>query len=159
MTPCTKTTPAGVVESERPLDTSIGELVSNPQRPLKTLFVITSMPVGGAETLLVNLLRKFRSTHIVPSVACLKELGPLGQEIASEFPITSHWLKSKYDLRVLPRLANHIRKERIDAIISVGAGDKMFWGRLAGKCAGVPSSAAHCIQPVGQTESVNSIDG
>ena len=123
----------------------IGELVPNPQRPLKTLFVITSMPVGGAETLLVNLLRKFRSTHIVPSVACLKEKGPLGEEMAFEFPVTEHWLKSKYDLRVLPRLANHIRKEKIDAIITVGAGDKMFWGRLAGKYAAVPviCSALH----------------
>ncbi len=121
------------------------ELVPNPQRPLNALFVITSMPVGGAETLLVNLLRRFRSSHIVPSVACLKEKGPLGEEIAKEFKLTEHWLQSKYDLRVLPSLANHIRKEKIDAVISVGAGDKMFWGRLAARFASVPviCSALH----------------
>ena len=121
------------------------ELVPNPHRPLKTLFVITSMPVGGAETLLVNLLRNFRPSHIVPSVACLKEKGPLGEEIAKEFKLTEHWLKNKYDLRVLPRLADHIRKEKIDALISVGAGDKMFWGRLAARFASVPviCSALH----------------
>ena len=121
------------------------ELVPNPLRPINTLFVITSMPVGGAETLLVNLLRKFRPSHIVPSVACLKEKGPLGEEIAKEFKLTEHWLQSKYDLRVLPSLANHIRKEKIDAMISVGAGDKMFWGRLAARFASVPviCSALH----------------
>ena len=121
------------------------ELVPNPQRPLNALFVITSMPVGGAETLLVNLLRRFRSSHIVPSVACLKEKGPLGEEIAREFKLTEHWLRSKYDLRVLPSLANHIRKKKIDAVISVGAGDKMFWGRLAAKLASAPviCSALH----------------
>ncbi len=121
------------------------ELVPNPQRPLKTLFVITSMPVGGAETLLVNLLRNFRPSHILPSVACLKEKGPLGEEIAKEFTLTEHWLQSKYDLRVLPTLASHIRKEKIDALISVGAGDKMFWGRLAARFASVPviCSALH----------------
>ena len=121
------------------------ELVPNPQRPLNALFVITSMPVGGAETLLVNLLRKFRPSHIVPSVACLKEKGPLGEEIAMEFKLTEHWLRSKYDLRVLPSLANRIQKEKIDAVISVGAGDKMFWGRLAARFASVPviCSALH----------------
>ena len=121
------------------------ELMSNPQRPLKALFVITSMPVGGAETLLVNLLRNFRPSHIVPSVACLKEKGPLGEETAKEFKLTEHWLKSKYDLRVLPTLARHIRKEKFDALISVGAGDKMFWGRIAARFASVPvvCSALH----------------
>ena len=135
------------LEATESLSTSMhgDELVPNPQRPLKALFVITSMPVGGAETLLVNLLRKFRPSHIVPSVACLKEKGPLGEEIAKEFKLSEHWLKSKYDLRVLPALASHIRKEKIDALISVGAGDKMFWGRLAARFASVPviCSALH----------------
>jgi len=121
------------------------ELVPNPQRPLKTLFVITSMPVGGAETLLVNLMRGFRASRILPSIACLKEKGPLGEEIASEFTVTDHWLSGKYDLRVAPRLAKYLRKEKFDAIISVGAGDKMFWGRLAGRLASLPviCSALH----------------
>ncbi len=121
------------------------DLTPNPQRPLKTLFVITSMPVGGAETLLVNLLRRFRASHIVPSVACLKEKGPLGEQLAKEFRVTDHWLSSKYDVAVLPRLSNHMRREQIDAVISVGAGDKMFWGRLAARVASVPviCSALH----------------
>jgi len=103
------------------------------------------MPVGGAETLLVNLLRRFRTSHILPSVACLKEKGPLGEELSVEFSVTEHWLKSKYDLRVLPRLAAHLHRNKIDAVISVGAGDKMFWGRLAARLANVPviCSALH----------------
>ena len=121
------------------------ELVPNPLRPLKTLFVITSMPVGGAEVLLVNLLRGFRSSHIIPSVACLKEKGPLGEQIATEFSVSDHWLSSKYDFRVALRLAKYLRKEKFDAIVSVGAGDKMFWGRLAGRLASLPviCSALH----------------
>ncbi len=144
MTYCTQ---ANAIDAKGDLRHSIqhGELVPDPQRPLKAIFVITSMPVGGAETLLVNLLRKFRPSHIVPSVACLKGKGPLGEEIASEFSVTEHWLTSKYDLRVLPRLACHMRKEKFDAMISVGAGDKMFWGRLAARLASVPviCSALH----------------
>ncbi len=42
-------------------------------------------------------------------------------------------------------LAYLLRRGRTDAVITVGAGDKMFWGRLAAKLAGVPvvCSALH----------------
>lgn len=114
-------------------------------RPMKTTFVITSMPVGGAETLLVNLMRSFSKDAIEPSVVCLKEKGPLGEQISNEFRVTDHWLKSKYDLRVVPKLVQHFKTQRTDAVITVGAGDKMFWGRIAAKLAGVPviCSALH----------------
>jgi glycosyltransferase involved in cell wall biosynthesis len=38
-----------------------------------------------------------------------------------------------------------MRRRQIDAVITIGAGDKMFWGRLAARCAGVPviCSALH----------------
>ena len=117
----------------------------NPARPLKTLFVITSMPVGGAETLLVNMMRRFRKSHIIPSVACLKEKGPLGEALENEFEVSENWLKSKFDLRVLPNLSAFIRRKQFDAVVTVGAGDKMFWGRLSARLASVPviCSALH----------------
>ncbi|NND99571.1 MAG: glycosyltransferase [Pirellulaceae bacterium] len=109
------------------------------------MFVITSMPVGGAETLLVNMMRRMDANRIVPEVACLKEPGPLAAEIASEFTVHSDLLAAKWDLRVLPRLVRLMHQRRIDAVITVGAGDKMFWGRLAAHIAGVPAigSALH----------------
>lgn len=118
---------------------------SKHRRPLKCLFVITSMPVGGAETLLVNLMRRFDPEQVVPEVVCLKEPGPLGEEISEEFPVHSHLIGGKYDIAVLPRLAWLFRQREADAVITVGAGDKMFWGRLAAKIAGVPviASALH----------------
>lgn len=118
---------------------------THPVRPLKTAFAITSMPVGGAETLLVNLIRRFRRTHVSPSVVCLKERGPLGEEISKEVSVTQNWIRGKFDVGVAFRLAKHFRKESIDAVVTVGAGDKMFWGRIAAKLAGVPvvCSALH----------------
>ncbi len=114
-------------------------------QPLRCLFVITSMPVGGAETLLVNLMRRMNGERVVPEVACLKGAGPLGEQIASEFKIHTHLLSGKYDIRVLPRLIQLMHSRRIDAVVTVGAGDKMFWGRLAAAIAGVPvvASALH----------------
>tara|TARA_R110002049_G_scaffold305056_3_gene501093 strand:+ start:47611 stop:48771 length:1161 start_codon:yes stop_codon:yes gene_type:complete len=107
--------------------------------------VITSMPVGGAETLLVNMMRRMDPSIVRPEVVCLKEPGPLGESIANEFPVHSHLLTGKYDLRVLPRLVALMHSRRTDAVITVGAGDKMFWGRLAAHLAGVPviASALH----------------
>jgi glycosyltransferase involved in cell wall biosynthesis len=109
------------------------------------MFVITSMPVGGAETLLVNLIRGFDSAQFLAEVCCLKERGPLGELLADEIPVHYRLLSSKFDVRVLWRLRALIRRRRIDAVITVGAGDKMFWGRLAAWLEGVPviMSALH----------------
>ncbi len=106
--------------------------------PLRVLFLVTSMPVGGAETLLAGLVRGMDRKRFAPEIACLKELGPLGEELAAELPVHHGLLSHKWDLRILPRLWKLMRSRQIDAVVTVGAGDKMFWGRLAAKCAGVP---------------------
>lgn len=111
--------------------------------PLQILFVQTSMPVGGAETLLVNLVRRLDPSRFAPEVVCLKEPGPLGELLAEEgFPVYERMLSGKYDLRVLPRLVRLMRQRKYGAVVTVGAGDKMFWGRLAARIAGVPVVAA-----------------
>lgn len=101
------------------------------------------MPVGGAETLLVNLIRRLDRDRFAPELCCLKELGPLGEELADEIPAHENLLTGKYDLRVFWRLKKFMRNT--DAVVTVGAGDKMFWGRLAAWQAGVPvvASALH----------------
>ncbi len=102
------------------------------------MFVITSMPVGGAETLLVNLVRGFDPKRIQPSICCLKGKDELGRQVASDVPVYDHLIRHKFDLGVIRRLSKLYRSQGIDAIVTVGAGDKMFWGRLAAKHAGVP---------------------
>ena len=113
--------------------------------PLRTLFLSTSMPVGGAEVLLVNLIRRLDRRRIAPELCCLKEPGPLGEELAVEVPVHHNLIGGKYDAAVLWRLIRLMRNRKIDAVVTVGAGDKMFWGRLAAKLAGVPvvCSALH----------------
>lgn len=118
---------------------------NNVDRPLKVLFVITSMPVGGAETLLVNLLDRLDAKRMVGEVVCLKEPGPLGQQISHRVPLHANLLRSKWDLGIVRRLGKLFKERQADAVITVGAGDKMFWGRLAAWFAGVPviASALH----------------
>lgn len=121
-------------------------MLKHPRRsPLKVTFLLTSMPVGGAETLLANLVRRIDRSRFAPEIVCLKQRGPLGDELASELPVHSELLAHKLDVRVLLRLCRLFRSRRTDAVVTVGAGDKMFWGRLAAKLAGVPvvASALH----------------
>lgn len=103
------------------------------------------MPVGGAETLLVNMMRRMDRNRIRPQVVCLKDPGPLGELIADEFPVHSNLIGGKFDVAVLVRLAKLLHRVRADMVVTVGAGDKMFWGRLAAHVAGVPviASALH----------------
>ncbi len=114
--------------------------------PLRVMFVITTMPVGGAETLLVDLVRRMDRRRFAPEVCCLKYLDVLGEVLAKEVPVHTGLIANKYDLRVLPRLARLMWQRRIDAVVTVGTGgDKMFWGRLAAWLSGVPviCSALH----------------
>jgi glycosyltransferase involved in cell wall biosynthesis len=102
------------------------------------MFLLTSMPVGGAETLLVNLVRRFDRDRINPLVACLKDKDVLGEELKQEIPVFENLIQHKYDFGVAGRLRRLFKQEQVDAIITVGAGDKMFWGRLGARRARVP---------------------
>jgi glycosyltransferase involved in cell wall biosynthesis len=108
------------------------------RRPLRVLFLHSSMPIGGAEVLTANLMRRLDRKRFAPELCCLKERGPLGETLAEEFPVHHRLLSGKYDLRILPRLTRLLCERQIDAVVTVGAGDKMFWGRLAAQRAGVP---------------------
>ena len=111
---------------------------TNDNRPLRIMFVITSMPVGGAETLLVNMVRRMDRNRVEPLIGCMKEKGVLGEVLANEIPVFDHLINHKFDIGVVSRLAKLFQTEQVDAVITIGAGDKMFWGRLAARRAKVP---------------------
>ncbi len=107
-------------------------------RPLRVMFFQTDMRVGGAEMVTANIIRRLDRERFSPELCCLKDRGALGEELALEIPLHHNLLFSKYDFRVLYRLTDLLQERRIDSVITVGAGDKMFWGRLAAQRAGVP---------------------
>jgi glycosyltransferase involved in cell wall biosynthesis len=113
--------------------------------PLRIMFVVTNMPVGGAEVLLAELIRRIDRKRFQPELCCLKRLDQLGETLANEVPAFTGLIACKYDACVLGRLVRLLRRRRIDALVTVGAGDKMFWGRLAARLSGVPviCSALH----------------
>jgi glycosyltransferase involved in cell wall biosynthesis len=124
---------------------SFDSAISSAAEPIRVMFVNTSLEVGGAETLLVNLVRRLDRRRFAPEVCCLKARGQLGELLSAEVPVFADLLRSKFDLRIFGRLTRLFRARKIDAVVTVGAGDKMFWGRLAARRAGVPviASALH----------------
>ena len=124
--------------TDSPLGTHIEPCAT---QPIRVMFVITCMPVGGAETLLVNLVRGMDRSRFSPELCCLKDFGPLGEVLAREIPAFRGLISptNKFDFRVWGRLTRLLRERSIDAVVTVGTGgDKMFWGRLAARRAGVP---------------------
>ncbi|HND55170.1 MAG TPA: glycosyltransferase, partial [Pirellulaceae bacterium] len=100
------------------------------------------MPVGGAETLLAELVRRIDATRFRCEIVCLKQRGELGERLAAELPVTEGLLRHKYDLFVIARLRRLFLERDVAAVVTVGAGDKMFWGRIAAWLAGVPAIIA-----------------
>jgi len=127
--------------------------------PYNVMFLLTSLGIGGAERQLVQLLRRFSRTDFQPVVVCLKEPGVLAEGLSDlHIPVYSRLLTNKYDIRVLPRLISLIKKKKIHILWTRSIGDKMFWGRLAGKLAGVPLILAS-IHSMGKQEGQKSILG
>ncbi|HKD36727.1 MAG TPA: glycosyltransferase, partial [Pirellulales bacterium] len=109
-----------------------------PEKLLRVMFLHTSVAIGGAESLLVDLIRRMDRSRFVPELCCLKSLGPNGEMLAREIPTFHGLIRHKYDAGVVLRLARLMREREVNAIVSVGAGDKMFWGRIAARLAKVP---------------------
>ena len=103
--------------------------------PLKVMFIVSELGYGGAETLLVNLIRGLDRERIEPHLICTKLPGPLGDRLTGEVSVAAYGMKHKMDARVLPWMAYEFKQRQADAIVTVGAGDKMFWGRLAARIA------------------------
>ncbi len=95
--------------------------------PLRVLFAINNLEVGGAEMLTYELVRRIDRSRFAAEVACMREAGELGRRLRDDIPVHANLLANKFDLRVLWKLTRLLTRGRFDAIVTVGAGDRMFW--------------------------------
>ncbi len=106
-------------------------------------FVTTSLIVGGQERSLVDLAVGLNGDRFRTLAITTKMPGPLAADLRrAGIPVYSDLLRSRYDVRILPRLVRILKRERVDVVYTIGSGDKMFWGRLAARLAGVPIAIA-----------------
>ncbi|MGH3613083.1 MAG: glycosyltransferase [Pseudonocardia sp.] len=108
--------------------------------PLKVLFIVPDLTVGGAERHVVTLLPAMDRSRFEPSVVCINQQGPLFAELAATGVPARAFDRPKGELvRGLVKLVGHIRRTRPDMIIARGANAELL-GRLAATICRVPRS-------------------
>lgn len=99
------------------------------------MFVLSRWGLGGAERMTYEVARRLDRARYHVLLCCLKS-----SRTALQPCVVDHQglLRSKWDPQVLSRLRQLIRHEGAGLVVTLGAGDAAFWGRLAGRLAGVP---------------------
>jgi len=104
--------------------------------------IISDLPVGGAENLLLGLLPKLLSRYEV-QVCCIRERGVLAPEFErAGIPVAVKYFKGRWHPASLYRLASYMREQRID-IVHTHMYRPNISGVLAAKLAGIPIIISH----------------
>lgn len=121
-----------------------GKPTPGPERPLKVLHLLSSLPVGGAEDLVAAIVRGLPSRRFAATVACLGAPGPVGEELAAAgFPVYSLGLDLKHTSPW--RLAAAVRrllKELRPDVLHTHLYHPNLYGRLAALGLGLPGVVA-----------------
>ena len=105
--------------------------------------MITRLPVGGAERLLVDVVRGLDRKRFESLVCCIQEKGPLATELeAFGVPVfcLDRMRSKRFELQAVRALARLLRGERIDVMHSHLYHANLY-GRLGARLAGVPAIA------------------
>ncbi|MGI5125221.1 glycosyltransferase [Pseudonocardia sp. CA-107938] len=141
------------VETEFSLDASVRAAqdaflrTAGRGRPVRLTVVMDLTFVGGAEMLLLNVLRRMDRDAVRPRLVCLREAGPLADEFrAAGVPVEVLERTGRWDLSTVPRLVRSLRADRTDVVlVNHHHRAALTLGRLAARLAGVPANvvAAH----------------
>lgn len=108
------------------------------QRPAPVLFLVPSLPTGGAERQLAELVTRMDPARFLPLVVCQKGGGPFFDEIAAA-GIEAHALElhARYDPRFVVRLWRLCRDRGVRVIVARSFSTGVV-GRLVGRCRRIP---------------------
>lgn len=112
-----------------------------PQSKHRILHLFVSLPMGGAENLLLSTLRLLDPEQFSSVVCCIGERGQIGDLVqAMGVPLIElHLLKKGgFDRNIVTALVDLIHREKIDLVHS-HLYHANFYGRLAANKAGVPA--------------------
>jgi glycosyltransferase involved in cell wall biosynthesis len=107
---------------------------------MPVMHVIPALPVGGAETLVFQMVRGLDRSRFAPAVAVLGDLGPMGEEIRRagiEVVALEGFVGPGRLPRLVPRLAGVFRARRI-RIVHTHLYHGNYYGRLAALVARTP---------------------
>jgi glycosyltransferase involved in cell wall biosynthesis len=110
---------------------------------VRILHLITRLPVGGAERLLVDIARYLPREQFESLVCCIQDRGELAAEVEAAgipFVCLNRMRSKRFDWRAVGDLAELMRRERID-LVHAHLYHANLYGRLAALRAGVPAIA------------------
>ena len=106
--------------------------------PVKLLYLICSLDLGGAEQIVVDLVRKINRNLYEPVVCCLNDRGRYAPRVEAEgVRVITLYKRPQFDPFLIPRLVRLIGKEKIGLIHTHLFGAN-FWGRVAAFLTGTP---------------------
>ncbi len=112
---------------------------SLPGEKVNVLFLETSMRIGGTETVVNQLVRRFDSRRFKPVLVCFYEPGQLGEKLIHEGYTVYHGIaKKSWDLSAGFKLWKIMKKEKIHVVFIVNQPLTQFWGVICSLLAGVP---------------------
>lgn len=124
---------------EKSTDKQMTAKEPNAELPIKVLYFITELNIGGAEKVLVHFLRELDPSRYRPLVACLYDGdGAIGDELRAQgIPVVDLGMTAPWRLDAVWRLVQLLRRER-PQILHSSLFHANVLGRLAGRLAGVP---------------------
>lgn len=120
-------------------------------RTTRILHLITRLPVGGAENVLVDIVRRLNPARYESLVCCIQAKGELSGEIEKlgvPLRCLGRMRSKRFDWRAVRDLIRLVREERI-AIVHSHLYHANLYGRIAAYLAGVPA-VAHVHNVYGQ---------
>jgi glycosyltransferase involved in cell wall biosynthesis len=110
-----------------------------PDTPKTRVAVIVShLTIGGAEQLLLELLRHINRQRFDLHIFFLREPGILGKEVLQlGFPVSTGIIRSKFDLFGIFKLAKLLKENQIDVVFLINHLNTLLFGVLAAKLSGV----------------------
>lgn len=110
----------------------------------RILHLITRLPIGGAERMLLGVLRNLDATRFESTVCCIQDRGELADEVESlGIPVHALGLMARggFDRRVVPALRRLMRERKVELVHSHLYHANLY-GRLAAWREGIPIVAS-----------------
>jgi len=106
---------------------------------INILFLTNSLPVGGTETHIYNLVSNLNMEKFNLVVCCLYDLGSTGNILANNKGVKTYHnlMKNRWDISGVWKLIRILKNENIHILYIVNSPLTMFWGIVCAKLTGV----------------------